>query len=244
MIHVNEGLKLLNLLSSYGTQLITIRNWTHLYTPVSKLLLNNIHNPRGVKLPIQGSCVQNQWVAPRLTWPFIFQRSIKRVPGNPGNLAVKSKLPPHGGSVTLRHLKPIHKKGPESLKIFLTGLGLGFSHRFDSDFENCISLPCYARIAWKLSQHPISFLPCHYQNELGISFFSDLRKVDGNSTWKDLDNILFSIHFFGCTKCKFNENQFILLSSINSAFKTQWFDGSLFRCRKFCYMFICHLNIK
>ena len=40
---------------------------------------------QGAGFPIQGSRVQNQWVAPRLTQPFNF-------------LVVKSKLPPRSGS--------------------------------------------------------------------------------------------------------------------------------------------------
>ena len=43
---------------------------------------------------MKGFHVQNHWVAPRLTQPFIFLRSINLVPGISGNLVVKSKLPP------------------------------------------------------------------------------------------------------------------------------------------------------
>ena len=43
----------------------------------------------GAGFPIQGSRVQNHWVAPR---------SIKSVPGISGNLVVKSKLPPRSCS--------------------------------------------------------------------------------------------------------------------------------------------------
>ena len=43
---------------------------------------------------IQGSRVQNHWVAPRSTQPFILPRSTKWVPGISGNLVIKSKLPP------------------------------------------------------------------------------------------------------------------------------------------------------
>ena len=39
--------------------------------------------------PIQGSQVQNHWVAPRSVQSFIFPRSIKWVPGYPGNQVVK-----------------------------------------------------------------------------------------------------------------------------------------------------------
>ena len=47
--------------------------------------------------PIQGLRVQNHWVAPRWTQPFIVRRSIKSVPGIYGNWMVKSKLPPRRG---------------------------------------------------------------------------------------------------------------------------------------------------
>ena len=49
-------------------------------------------------MPIQWSCVQNHWVAPRLTQPFILLRLIKWVPGTSGNLVVKSKLSPRSDS--------------------------------------------------------------------------------------------------------------------------------------------------
>ena len=48
--------------------------------------------------PIQVSRVQNHWVAPRSTQPFILPRSVKWVPEISGNLVVKSKLPPRSGS--------------------------------------------------------------------------------------------------------------------------------------------------
>ena len=53
---------------------------------------------QGVGYPIQGSRVQNHWVAPWSTQPLILPRSIKWVPGISGNLVVKSKLPPRSGS--------------------------------------------------------------------------------------------------------------------------------------------------
>ena len=46
----------------------------------------------------QGSHVQNHWVAPRLSQPFILPKSIKWIPRISGNLLVKSKLPPQSGS--------------------------------------------------------------------------------------------------------------------------------------------------
>ena len=66
---------------------------------------------QGTLFPIQGSFVQNHWVALRLTQSFILQRLIKWVPGISGNLVVKSKLLLEV-TLTLRQLNPIHKKGP------------------------------------------------------------------------------------------------------------------------------------
>ena len=48
---------------------------------------------KGARFPIQGSCVQNHWVAPRSTQSFILLRWTKWVPGISGNFVVKSKLP-------------------------------------------------------------------------------------------------------------------------------------------------------
>ena len=57
---------------------------------------------------IFGSRVQNQWVAPRWTQPFILPQSMELVSGNPGELVVISKLSSRSGSVALRQLNPIH----------------------------------------------------------------------------------------------------------------------------------------
>ena len=62
--------------------------------------------------PIQGSCVQNHWVAPRTTQASILPWLIKLVPGISWNLVVKSKLPPSSVSVVLGQFSRIHKKGP------------------------------------------------------------------------------------------------------------------------------------
>ena len=70
---------------------------------------------QGTGFPIQGSHVQNHWVAPRLTQPFILLRSIKWVPGIFGNLVVKSKLPPWTGS-SLEVVEPHPWKG--AIKFF------------------------------------------------------------------------------------------------------------------------------
>ena len=42
----------------------------------------------------------------------ILLRSIKWVPGFPGDWVVKSKIFPLGGLAALRQLNPFHKKGP------------------------------------------------------------------------------------------------------------------------------------
>ena len=71
----------------------------------------------GTSFSIQGSCVQNHWMAPRSTQSFILLRSIKRVAEIYGNLLVKSKLPFWSDSLALRQLNVIYKKG--SLSFFL-----------------------------------------------------------------------------------------------------------------------------
>ena len=65
----------------------------------------------GDRFSIQESHVQNHWVAPRSTQPFILLRLIKWVPGNSGEVVVKNKLPHQSGSLALKQLNPIHKKG-------------------------------------------------------------------------------------------------------------------------------------
>ena len=65
----------------------------------------------GVGFPIQGSQVQNQWMAPRTTQPFIPQRSVKWIPESPETLVVKHKLSPRSESTALRQVNPMHKKG-------------------------------------------------------------------------------------------------------------------------------------
>ena len=52
-------------------------------------------------------------LAPRSTQFFILPRSIKSVPGSPGDLMVKSRLS-RSCSAALRQLRPIHKEEPWS----------------------------------------------------------------------------------------------------------------------------------
>ena len=59
---------------------------------------------QGAWFPIQGSRVENQWVVPRSTQPFILPRLIKWVPGISGDLVVKSKLSPCSGSFVFNYL--------------------------------------------------------------------------------------------------------------------------------------------
>ena len=65
-----------------------------------------------VKALVQLFYVQNHWVAPISTQPFILSRSIKWVPRISEDLLVKSKLSPCSGPVAARQLKPIQKKRP------------------------------------------------------------------------------------------------------------------------------------
>ena len=52
------------------------------------------------------------WPTKQFVQPFIFPRSIKWLSRISGNLLVKNKLRPRSGSVALRLLNPINKKGP------------------------------------------------------------------------------------------------------------------------------------
>ena len=70
------------------------------------------------------SRVQNHWVAPSSTQPFILPRSIKWVPGISGNLVVKSKLPPRGGT-SLEPVEPHSQKGTIKIYFFIFAGGNG-----------------------------------------------------------------------------------------------------------------------
>ena len=77
----------------------------------------------GAGFPILRPCVQNQWVAPRSTHPFIFPRPLKRVPRISGNLVVKSKLPPRSDSKPWGSWSPSIKSGHKVfIKFFFSEL--------------------------------------------------------------------------------------------------------------------------
>ena len=81
---------------------------------------------KDTRFPIDGSHVQNHWVAPRMTQPFILLRLMKWVQGTSGHLVVESKLSPCGDCAALRQLNPIH------MKFFIKAL----IHLAYSDFVN------------------------------------------------------------------------------------------------------------
>ena len=60
---------------------------------------------------IQGSRIQNYWVAPKSTQPFIVSRSIKWVTGISLDLVVKSKMSPRSRSAAFKQLNPNYIKG-------------------------------------------------------------------------------------------------------------------------------------
>ena len=64
------------------------------YVIIIRTCVYNSLVDEGAGFPILKSCVQNHWVAPRSTQPFILPRSVKWVPGISRNLLVKSKPPP------------------------------------------------------------------------------------------------------------------------------------------------------
>ena len=63
---------------------------------------------KGADFQIQGSQVENHWVGPKSSQPFIFSRLIKWVLGTAGGLVVESKLFPRSGFVVLWQLNSIH----------------------------------------------------------------------------------------------------------------------------------------
>ena len=97
---------------------MTLSGYTLYLTLLLITLMEQWPSGQDAGFPIQGSRVQNHWVAPRSTQPFILPWSIKWVPGISGNLVVKSKLPPRSGSVALRQMYPNHKKGTAKLFFF------------------------------------------------------------------------------------------------------------------------------
>ena len=100
--------------------------------------------------PIQGSRVQNRWVAPRSTQPFIFPRSIKWVPGISRNWVVKSKLPPRSGA-SLELVEFYPQEG--AIKFFFSFLRVT---------TPCIFFPpisCQAPLFWNISNFPIKDQP-------------------------------------------------------------------------------------
>ena len=88
----------------------------------------------GTGFPIQVSWAQNQWVVPKLTQPFILQRSIKWVLETSGDLVVKGKLSSCSSSAALRQLNCIHKKGV---------IKLGFFIFFLNNWSNFTSYPSW-----------------------------------------------------------------------------------------------------
>ena len=87
-------------------------------------------------IPNLGVLGSSHWVAPRSTsQPFIFPRSIKGVVGTPRNRVVKSKLSPRSGSVALRQLNLIHKRGHKVVFFFFSESKIMknfYSHTVDS----------------------------------------------------------------------------------------------------------------
>ena len=81
----------------YGNWFCPFRLW--------RMILGEDKRLNGTGFPIQGSRVQNRWVFPRSTQPFIHPRSIKWVTGISGNLVVKSKLLPWSDS-SLESVEP------------------------------------------------------------------------------------------------------------------------------------------
>ena len=96
--------------------------------------------------------VQNYWVTPRWTQPFILQKSIKGVRRIFRNLVLKSKQLPYSGSAALRQLNPIDKKRPSAISRTILKLVYQFvipnsqnSHIPQTPQVHDSFSPCYAR---------------------------------------------------------------------------------------------------
>ena len=76
-------------------QRVIVKQYNTLFQSLRQAILTF---SEGAGFSIQGSRVQNHWVAPKLIQPFILPRSIKWVPGISVSWMVKSKLPPWSGS--------------------------------------------------------------------------------------------------------------------------------------------------
>ena len=63
-------------------------------------------------IPNKGILVSEPLSGSKFYSAFILLRLMKWVPGTPGDLNEKSEQSPCSGSVSLRQLNPIHKKGP------------------------------------------------------------------------------------------------------------------------------------
>ena len=77
-------------------------------------------NGLGAGFSIQGSLIQNYWVAPSSSQRFILLRSIKGVPGTPADLVIKSKLSRRSGFVALRQLNKSKSKGDTRYEAFMS----------------------------------------------------------------------------------------------------------------------------
>ena len=92
--------------------LMFVGSWLRLYNSYSRKRWSHGLVVRALGFPNQGSQVRNHRVTPRSSQPFVLPRSINWVTGSSRDLMVMSKLSSRSGSVALRQLSPIHKKGP------------------------------------------------------------------------------------------------------------------------------------
>ena len=95
-----------------------------IWTFTFKIGLPNYPCVKGAEFPIRGPRFKSIQICrvksrSRLIQPFIPLKLIKRVQGTPGDWVVKSKLSTRSGSVALRQLNQIYKKGHKVLHFFI-----------------------------------------------------------------------------------------------------------------------------
>ena len=117
---------------------------------------------------------------------------------------------------------------PIGLK-YITRLRLRFSHlnehRFNHNFENCISPKCICSSANESTLY--FFLDCHYYVPIRKILFEEVKTTDANLL-EIHDCKLTDILLYGCSHFDEIQNRLLLISSIEYIMNSKRFDSSLF----------------
>ena len=116
---------------------------------------------------------------------------------------------------------------PIGLK-YITRLRLGLSHlnehRFNHNFENCLSPKCICSSENESTLH--FFLHSHYYISIRKALFEEVKAIGANLL-KFPDCKLTDILLYGCSHFDENQNRFLLISSIEYIMNSKRLDGSL-----------------